>query len=341
MKENDFAICILQSSLFNVERNDMGFSRETLKIDCNIVAEEILQFIRELIAKRLRKGVVVGLSGGIDSAVTASLCELALGKEKVLGLILPEKESNPVSQRYAELLAHHLGIRTETVDISPILESYGVYSKREAVVRKIFPEFDSSCRYRLVLPQDLLERDRLNIFSLEIVDSRGNKKSRRLNQKDYLELMAATDIKQRTRMTMLYYYAEKSNYLVMGTTNKSEAVQGFFVKYGDGGVDAEPIAHLYKTQVYQLAEWLGIPEEIRKRTPSPDTFSYEVSDKEFYFCIPYDELDLLLYAWQNSVSRDEVKRELGLTDEQISRVFSDIERKYRLSEHLRMLPPHL
>ncbi len=319
----------------------MGFSRDILKIDCARVTEEIVQFIRELIAERKKKGVVCGISGGIDSALTTALCERALGKDRVLGLILPERESSPVSSSYAELLALRLGIKAQTVDISPMLENFGVYSRREKVVKRIFPEFDSSSKFRLVLPQDLLERDRLNIFSLEIVDAQGNRKSRRLNLSDYLELMAATDIKQRTRMTVLYYHAERNNYVVMGTTNKSEAVQGFFVKYGDGGVDAEPIGHLYKTQVYELAEWLHIPEEIIRRTPSPDTFSYEVSDKDFYFCIPYEELDLLLYAWENDISRDDIGRELGLTDEQISRAFSDIERKYKLSEHLRKLPPSL
>ncbi|KPJ49774.1 hypothetical protein AMJ40_04770 [candidate division TA06 bacterium DG_26] len=319
----------------------MRFGRDILVIDCEKVGEEILRFVQKVVSERLRKGVVIGLSGGIDSSVTAGLCVKALGKERVVGLILPEKESSPMSLSYAQLLATRLGIETESVDISPVLEELGVYDKRETVVKRIFPEFDSSHTFRLILPQDLLERERLNIFSLEIMDAEGRRKSKRLNSKDYLELMAATDMKQRTRMTVLYYYAEKNNYVVMGTTNKSEVVQGFFVKYGDGGVDAEPIAHLYKTQVYQLAEWLNIPEEIIRRTPSPDTFSSEVSDKEFYFCIPYEELDLLLYAWENDIPRDEVKRELKLTDDQLSRVISDIERKYRVTEHLRMLPPHL
>jgi len=319
----------------------MEFGRDILMIDCVKVAAEIVRFVQKVVSERLRKGVVIGLSGGIDSSVTAGLCVKALGKERVVGLILPEKESSPMSLSYAQLLATRLGIETESVDISPVLEELGVYDKRETVVKRIFPEFDSSHTFRLILPQDLLERERLNIFSLEIMDAEGRRKSKRLNSKDYLELMAATDMKQRTRMTVLYYYAEKNNYVVMGTTNKSEVVQGFFVKYGDGGVDAEPIAHLYKTQVYQLAEWLNIPEEIIRRTPSPDTFSSEVSDKEFYFCIPYEELDLLLYAWENDIPRDEVKRELKLTDDQLSRVISDIERKYRVTEHLRMLPPHL
>ena len=319
----------------------MHFEKGILRIDSREAVDEITAFIKRLVGERLRKGVVVGLSGGIDSAVTAALSVQALGKERVLGVILPERESSPMSSEYAVRLALQLEIRTEEVDISPVLEALGTYGKRNKIVKKIFPQFDSSCRFRLVLPQDLLERDRLNVFSLEVIDQDGIRQSKRLGLDDYLELMAATDMKQRTRMTLLYYYAERSNYLVMGTTNKSEVIQGFFVKYGDGGVDAEPIAHLYKTQVYQLGAELGIPEEIMRRTPSPDTFSFEVSDKDFYFCMDYEELDLMLYAWENGISNDEIRRALGFSDQQIARVFSDIKRKHNLSEHLRRLAPHL
>lgn len=319
----------------------MVFDRDVLQIDPSKVAEEVGDFIKGVVADRSRKGVVVGLSGGIDSAVTAALSVRALGKDRTLGVLLPERESSSLTAQYADLMARHLGIRTETTDISPILDVFGVYSKRETVVKRLFPDFGPSHRYRMVLPQDLLERDRLNVFSLEVIGPDGATRSRRLGLRDYLEIMAATDMKQRTRMTMLYYFAESSNYVVMGTTNRSEVVQGFFVKYGDGGVDAEPIAHLYKTQVYALARWLQIPEEIVNRTPSPDTFSYEVSDKDFYFCMPYDDLDLLLYAWENRIDRKAIERVLGLTDDQVRRVFSDLERKYRASEHLRSLPPQL
>ncbi len=319
----------------------MVFDRDVLKIDPSRVAEEVVDFIRDVVTERSRKGVVVGLSGGIDSSVTAALCVRALGEDRILGVMLPERESSPLTSQYADLMARHLGIRTETTDISPILDLFGVYSKREAVVKRLFPDFGPSHRYRMVLPQDLLDRDRLNVFSLEVIGPEGATRSRRLNLRDYLEIMAATDMKQRTRMTMLYYFAERNNYVVMGTTNKSEVVQGFFVKYGDGGVDAEPIAHLYKTQVYALARWLKIPDEIVNRTPSPDTFSYEVSDKDFYFCIPYDDLDLLLYAWENRIDRKAIEQVLGLSEDQIRRVFSDLERKYRATEHLRSLPPQL
>jgi len=187
----------------------------------------------------------------------------------------------------------------------------------------------------------LLSRDAFNFYTLKIEDSDGNVKSTRLDNQSMRRIVAATNTKQRTRMMHLYYYAEMINYLVCGTTNRSEAVQGFFVKYGDGGVDIEPIAHLYKTQVYQLSSHLGVIKEIIERAPSPDTFSFEVTDEEFYFRIPYDRLDLLLYAWENNVAIAEVCEAMALTEEQVKRVFRDFTSKYNATEHLRILPPTL
>jgi len=191
------------------------------------------------------------------------------------------------------------------------------------------------------LPADLLSRDAYNFFTLTVDDNSGNVKSARLDKDALKGIVAATDTKQRTRMMHLYYYAELKNYLVCGTTNKSEVVQGFFVKYGDGGVDIEPLAHLYKIQVYQLSEYLGVIKEIIDRAPSPDTFSFQVSDEEFYFRIPYDKLDLLLYAWENNVVLSEVCEAMDLKEEQVKRAFRDFASKYNATKHLRQLPPML
>jgi NAD+ synthase len=320
----------------------MSFSKDILAVDAQETCQEICSFIKHQILEGFKKeGAVVGLSGGIDSALTASLCVKALGKEKVLGVILPEKESNPKSLPYAKKLADKLQIETEIVDITPVLESLGAYGKRDQIIRKIFPEYGESHKSKIGLPQNLLDKDRFNVFLLKIEDKDGEKKQARLSKYDLLGIVAATDMKQRTRMTNLYYFAERNNYSVVGTTNKSEVEQGFYVKYGDGGVDIEPIAHLYKTQVYQLAEYLEVPEEIIKRAPSPDTFSWEVSDQEFYFCLPYDTLDLLLYAWGNDVPPHQVSRTLGLTEKQIERVFRDFESKKKATAHLGILPPTL
>jgi NAD+ synthase len=288
-----------------------------------------------------RDGIVIGLSGGIDSALSASICVKALGKEKVLGLILPEKESNPVSAEYATKHAEELGIDTETIDITPTLEAFGTYAKRDNAIKKVFPEYNDNYKSKITLPANLLERDAFNFFTLKIDDGKGNIKSARLDKKTLNGIVAATDSKQRTRMMHLYYYAEMKSYIVCGTTNKTETVEGFFVKYGDGGVDIEPIGHLYKTQVYQLAEYLGVISEIIERAPSPDTFSFQVSDEEFYFRIPYEILDLLLYAWEHNIPIEEVCKTMDLTEEQVKRAKRDFDAKYNATKHLRQLPPAL
>ena len=320
----------------------MDFHKNILDINSEKECERICEFIKEQVFTHFRReGAVVGISGGIDSALTAALSVRALGKDKVLGVFLPEKESNPISLTYGELLAKKLGIRTEKVDLTQALESLGCYKKRDEVIKKISPAYDSSYKIKIGLPQDLLERDRINYFSLKMISPKGEEKSFRLSKEGLLGIVAATDMKQRSRMIQLYYYAEKYNYMVIGTTNLSEYAQGFYVKFGDGGVDLEPIAHLYKTQVYQLAKFLDIPEEIIKRVPSPDTFSAVVSDQEFFFCMPYDLLDLLLYAQENKIPLSKVSQVLNLSEEQIIRAYRDFDQKRKASIHLNQNAPNL
>jgi NAD+ synthase len=316
------------------------FSRDVLQINCEEEVQRIEGFIREQVFTHFKKsGVVVGMSGGVDSAVIASVCARALGAEQVLGLILPERESSPVSAQYAKKHATKLRIRSEEVDITPCLESLAAYTRRDQLIRGVFPEYSKGYAFKLVLPQNLLERDRFNIYSLKIQGPGGESRTKRLSISDYLGIVAALNMKQRTRMIQLYYFAERSNYLVAGTTNRTEVDQGFFVKYGDGGVDIEPIAHLYKTQVYQLARYLDVPSEIIERTPTPDTFSSGTSDEEFYFCLPYPTLDLLLCAKENNVSFEEITAASGLTEEQLRRAFKDFDAKRKATETFRHMPP--
>ncbi|MDH4222238.1 MAG: NAD(+) synthase [candidate division Zixibacteria bacterium] len=320
----------------------MDFHKNILDINPEKECERICEFIKEEVYTHFRReGVVVGISGGIDSAVTAALSVRALSKDKVLGLLLPEKETNPVSLIFGELLIKKLDIRSEKLDLSKSLESLGCYKRRDDIIKKIYPQYDSNHKIKIGLPQNLLERDRINFFSLKIFTPQGEEKNFRLSKQALLGIVAATDMKQRSRMIQLYYFAEKHNYLVIGTTNYSEYAQGFYVKFGDGGVDLEPIAHLYKTQIYQLAKYLDVPGEIIIRTPSPDTFSAVVSDQEFFFCIPYELFDLLLYSQENKIPLSEVSRVLNLSEEQIKRAYRDFDQKRKAAVHLNQSAPNL
>jgi len=320
----------------------MDFSKSVLNIDVQSEITRICDFIRVMTFKNFkRKGAVIGLSGGVDSAVVGELCVRALEKDKVLGLFLPEKESNPISMQYGSKQAAKMGVEAIKVNITQHLESLGLYEKRNEAIKDLFPEFDESYKFHVTLPQNLLEKDRLNYHSITIEDKKGERETKRISASDWLAISSWQNMKQRMRMIQLYRYAEKNNYIVAGTTNKSEVAQGFFVKFGDGGVDIEPIAHLYKTQLYQLARHLGVIDEIINRDPSPDTYSLPVSDKEFYFCVDYELLDVLLFAYENEVPAVQVSAGTGLTLEQVERIFRDFKSKERATWHLREMPPTL
>jgi NAD+ synthase len=139
-------------------------------------------------------------------------------------------------------------------------------------------------------------------------------------------------------MSMLYYHAERLHYAVIGTPNKHEVDQGFFVKYGDGGADVMPIGHLYKSQVYQLAEYLGVPNEIIERTPTTDTYTAEQTQEEFFYQLPFHEMDILWYAYENGYPANEVGKEMNKTTEEIERIFNNFDRKNKTTEYLRRSP---
>src|ERR1700731_514676 len=315
-----------------------AFSADVLNIDAAAVSAGIENEIRGIMLQRLnRKGVVVALSGGIDSSVVAALCLQALGTARVLGLMLPEADSSPDSLHFANQLAQSLGIRTHVEDIAGILTAAGCYQRRDEAIRKVIPEYTEGYKCKIVLP-DQLNGSAYPIFSVVVESPLGERTKARLTLDSYLGVVAATNFKQRTRKMMEYYYADLFNYAVAGTPNRLEFDQGFFVKNGDGAADLKPIAHLYKTQVYQLAAYLGIPEEIRKRPPTTDTYPLDQSQEEFYFPLPYDRMDLCLYAKNHGLRPEEVAPVIELTTEQGARAYRVIAAPRKAPRYLHRKP---
>lgn len=317
----------------------MSFTLDVLKIDPEQELKTLSEFIvHQVKAVFRRKGVVIGLSGGIDSACIAAVAVHAMGKERVMGLILPEKESNPISKEYAEKHAKALGIEYRVIDITPTVNSVSGYSKRDEYIQTLIPEYKPGYKYNISLPTDLLDRDSFSFYNLQIQVPGGELKKKRLSLAEFRAVTSFANIKIRSRMLHLYAEAEKRNYLVSGTTNRTEFILGDFCKYGDGATDLEPFSHLYKNQIYQLAEHLGVIREIIDRQPSPDTFSLPVSDQEFFFRIPFSKLDFLLYAWEHSIDTKEVAPVLGLPEDAVKRAYKDFASKNRATAHLRELP---
>ena len=313
-------------------------SMNLLRIDPEQVTAEIAAAMESAVGQRMRKrGVVLGLSGGVDSSVCAALCARALGPERVLALLMPERESSPDSLELGRLAAESAGISVLVEDISDVLDAAGCYSRRDDAIRTLIPEYGDGWRCKVSLPS-VVESDRYRIFTVIAQAPDGTQRRARVTPSAYLELIAATSFKQRTRKMMEYYHADRCNYAVIGTPNRLEYDQGFFVKNGDGAADIKPIAHLYKSQVYQLAEYLGVPETIRTRPPTTDTYSLPQTQEEFYFSLPYDKMDLCLYARNNGIDAADVAAALGLSDQQIDRVFRDIDSKRRASRYLHLEP---
>ena len=295
----------------------------------NFVKEEILE-------KFQRKGTVIGISGGIDSAVMASICTRSINPNQVLGLIMPEKESDLSSQILAEKIANQLGIETKIIDITSILESFGVYENKEKIIKEKFSNFNNNCMYSVRVPSKF--GNSVGIPFLEILDDENKKHQIKISASEFLTLTASSSIKHRVRMTLLYYYAEKNNFCVVGTTNKSEFLQGYFVKYGDGGTDIEPLSNLYKSQIYQIGEFLNIPREIHEKDASPDIWSLKTSDEEFFYSVPYHIVDLILYARENNMTESEIEKISDLSLEQIKKLLQFQNQKQVKSQHMREIP---
>ena len=312
---------------------------EELNRDIENLALNIRSFIKSQISSFKKKGVVLGVSGGIDSAVALTLCVQELGKENVYGILLPEKESAPSSRTLGAEICESLGVQYEEVPISPILESLNIYEKKEQIIKRTCPEYDPRIhKTSLVLP-DFLNQGLLNVPYIRLIKDGETVAKYRLKANDYLELIGLQGVKQRSRMVIQYMYAEKLNYVVCGTTNKTELVLGQFIKYGDGGLDLEPLADCYKTQIYALGKFLNVNEEIMKRPPSADTWSHYTTDEEFYWRMPIHVMDQLLYSQEHHLPLHVIEKNTGLPRDKIEKAQRHINKIRDTTEYVRASPP--
>ena len=311
----------------------------SLSIDPREVSATIERALRELVRDRLgRRGIVVGVSGGIDSAVVAALAARALGPARVLALLMPERDSSAASGRLGAAVGEALGIETLVEDITPILEAAGCYRRQSEAIREVVPEHRDGWLFKLVLPS-ILDRDRLNVFQLTTASPEGEQRSSRLPASAYRKLVAATNFKQRVRKMLEYYHADRLGYAVAGTPNRLEYDQGFFVKLGDGAADVKPIAHLFKSQVYAVSpRTSAFRKRFGTRTPTTDTFSLPQTQEEFFFSLPYAAMDLCIFGHDHGLAAEQVGSRLGLTSAQVERVYRDIEAKRRAARYLHAPP---
>ncbi len=308
-----------------------------LEMDNDRVIETISTRLRAILSKDVgRRGFVCAMSGGIDSSVSSALCVKALGKERVYGLMLPERDSSGFSTARGRQLAEYLGIKYEVFDIAPALEGIGCYQWRDDAIRKVFPDYGDGWKNKIVISGGL--EGQINHFQLVVQTPAGEIKQERLGLKEYLQIVAATNHKQRIRKTVEYFHADRLNYAVIGTPNRLEYDQGFFVKNGDGSADVKPIAHLYKTQVYALARHMKLPPEICAAVPTTDTYSLAQGQDEFYFALPYAQMDLALYALNNGYTAEELAPAIGVTPQQAANVFRDIEAKRKATRYMHLRP---
>jgi NAD+ synthase len=313
------------------------FSAEALIIDCAKETDRICKCLNEYLDKYKRRGYVVALSGGIDSSVVGALCTRAVGSERVVGLSLPERDSSTDTLMLSRLIADSLEIDKIGEDITGVLEAVGCYRRRDDAIRSVIPEYTSDYKCKIVLP-GVLDDDQYRVFSVVVESPDGEQTKTRLSADAYMGILAASNFKQRIRKMFEYYHADRLNYAVTGTPNRQEYDQGFFVKNGDGSADIKPIAHLYKTQVYQLAAYLDVPMEIQNRPPTTDTYSMEQSQEEFYFSVPYQKMDICLFGKNNDIGIEDVAKAADLTVAQTERVYRDIDSKRKATQYLQRGP---
>jgi len=321
--------------------NKIEFHKDILKIkDMEGLVNKISAKLREdVMGRHKRFGAVIGLSGGIDSSVSMALAVQAFGAEKIFGVMMPEKDSSPDSEELARELAEKFGVKAIKEVITGALDGFGCYARRDQAVKDVVPEYDPTIhKMKIGIKHEGKGSKLPPLFHLTVVNPDGSEIVKRLPSPQMRTIIAASNFKQRARMSLVYYHAEQLHYAVIGTPNRHEVEQGFFVKFGDGGGDVFPIGKLYKTQVYQIAEYLGVPKGIIDRTPTTDTYSAEQTQEEFFYEFPHDIMDLLWYAYENKCDPGQVGEVLGMTAEEIERNYRNFERRSITTDYLRTPP---
>jgi len=259
----------------------LKLTSDVLKLDLPSVEDRIKRFTRDYVEKCGASGIVLGVSGGVDSCTTAAIASLSIGGRKVLGVVLPEEETyNPIDIQHAKLVAEKFGFATETIDISSTLK----------MLFQSIPIYD--------------EADKV---------SKGN-------------------LKARTRMIYLYYYANKLKRIVCGSSDKSETMMGYFTKWGDAAADISPLMDLYKTQVRQLALYIGVPKEIATKPSTPALWPGHLAEEELG--VKYETLDLILYGLEHFMTTEEIAQQLSLD----TKLVDDVKRRWLATEHKRRMP---
>ncbi len=303
---------------------------------CALEVERIGRHMIESLRRFHKRGVVLGLSGGVDSSVCAALAVKALGPKKVFGLLMPERDSKSSSADQGQVVAEQLGINYQLENIGPTVDAIGCYRWRDEAMRAVFPDYTEAWKSKIAIAGG--QEGRINFFKLIVQSPDGQMHEARLPLREYLQIVAATNYKQRIRKTVEYFHADRLNYAVIGTPNRLEYDQGFFVKNGDGAADIKPIAHLYKTQVYALARHLGLPDAVCNAMPTTDTYSLQQGQDEFYFALPYDKMDLALWAHNHQRPAADLAQALGMTIAQAEYIYADIDAKRRATQYLHAKP---
>ena len=299
-------------------------------------AARIAAAMRAALCDLGRQGFVVALSGGVDSAVCAALAAGAVGPSRVLALSLPEVEAPADAVARAQRIAAVIGIDCIVQDITATLDAIGCYRARDEAIRRVVPGYGPGWKSKIAIRGGV--DGRCNAFDLIVQDPDGGIQTHRLDPGSLMAIVAATSFKQRVRKTIEYFHADRLHYADVGTPNRLEYDQGFFVKQGDGAADVKPIAHLYKTQVCELARWLGLPDDVWRSEPTTGTYSLAQTQEEFFFGLPLPQLDCALWALNRGLPASELARLLGIDERRAAHIYRDIRQKRRGTRYLHAAP---